>query len=525
VRVLAGDKSTKGMASFKAYIQQKVSALQKKRKKQGKSKSSIKKEVSKLIKKLTLLHQGFLAECSSSSPVVISPTPPTDNESPPFEKVAARGGFTLYLLKKYRHSFAFDVTEQGRIAGAYMTEEPNSDAALPGRSLLTGLRISSYESARLTPFVWTAGEMKRACDNCQGLVLRSLNDSGALAVGTNQPPNASPKAVVFNYSTGNLSSLPTIGSGSTQATSINEGNIIVGYASEPSASDSSAAVWSNGTQKLLPRDSLMDVLDARLKPVREARIKKEMFDRQDLNECGAAEIENTRLIGRPHRDGVPVIVARQVADSGDIMGHIYDLPLRWDYASDCQPGTYVDPLMNFHAFVMTTQSLLHVIPGPAVQGGLLSEFRPWSVATALNSFGQLVGYGTADSEPKAGEHSGFLALNFHASDTEWSVTNLGNLSYSSVIPTTINDLGEAAGFYLRKLGADGDAGFETRAFTLVNNSFTDLNDLMGIDATSTLKLETVSAMNNCGVLVGRAYDSAKEQNFLFALAKDGCPIP
>jgi hypothetical protein len=368
--------------------------------------------------------------------------------------------------------------------------------------------------------------MKRACGNCQGLVLRSLNDSGTLAVGTNQPPNARTEAVVFNYSTGTLSSLPTTGGGFAQATSINEGNVIVGTNYAFSDADNSAAVWLDGSLKILSRGPIMDVLDARLKPVLEARIKKQMYDSQDLNECGSEEIENTRLLGRPRREGVPVIVAMQVADSGDIMGHIYDLPLQWDYASDCQPGTYVDPLMNFHTFVITAQGLLHVIPGPAVQGGLQSQIRPWSVARALNSFGQLIGYGSADaaSETKA-EASSILKLNFHASETEWSVANLGNLSYLSVLPAAINDLGVVAGSYLRKLGAEEDAPVESRAFTLVDNAFTDLNDLMGIDSTSTLTLEMVSAINNCGVIVGRAYDSAKEQNLLFALAKDGCPIP
>jgi hypothetical protein len=367
--------------------------------------------------------------------------------------------------------------------------------------------------------------MKRACENCQGLVLTSLNDSGGLAVGANQPPNARTDAVVFNYLTGTLSSLPAKDGGFAEATSINEANVIVGRSTAFSDTDSSAAVWSNGSQTLLPRDPIMDVLDAQLKTVLEARIKKEMFDRQDLNECSSEEIENTRLLGRPRREGVPDIVAIQVADSGDIMGHIYDLSLQWDYASDCQPGTYHEPLMNFHSFVMTAQGLLHVIPGPAVQGGLLSQFRPWSVAKAVNSLGQLVGYGTADSEPRTEEYSSILKLNFHASETEWSVTSLGNLSLMTILPTAINDLGTIAGFYLRKLGTEEDAAVESRAFMLVDDTLTDLNDLMGIDATSTLKLEKVSAMNNCGVMVGRAYDSAKGQNLLFALAKDGCPIP
>jgi uncharacterized membrane protein len=523
IRLLVSDRTTKRFISFHAYIKQKVRALQKRYKRQKRTKNSNKKEVSKLLKKLGTFHTHLIAQCHESLPTAFpteTPTPSSDFEKPTLDVVAEKGEYTLYILNKYTHSFAFDISEKGRIVGAFMTEEPTRDSPSSPRDYQTGLPIASYYSTRLTPFVWSEDGLARACDNCQGLLLTSLNDSNKQAVGNSSLALGNSEPVVFNYSTNSL--VPLLGTNglSAEVTSINESGLIVGATYGLDPVNSSAAVWSNGTQTILPRGKIIDTLDAQLRTLLEERIKKDLRDNQDLNECEEHDIESTELAEHPVRASIPVIRAIKVADSGDILGHVYDTPLEWSYTGTCRSGTHYERVVDFHTFIVTSEGSIQVIPGRAVQGGLMSVTRPWSTATALNNLGQVIGYGAVDTF----EHMmQILTLNFRAAETEWSVKPLGGSSYFA--PTTINDSGMIAGNYGRGADSQQEGRAEQRAFMLVDNTFSDLNERMGLQSDGDLILETVTAMNNCGVLVGRAYDSAKKQNRLFILAKDGCPIP
>lgn len=520
VRVLAGDASSRDLVAFPLYIKQKISALQKKYKKQGKSKSSTKKALTKLAKKLTSLHKQALSFCVNEYPIVLptrTPTPLPDFEQPTLDVVAKKGEYTLYTLNKYAHSFVFDISEEGRIAGAFMTEEPTPD--MDRRNFATGLRITSYYSARLTPFVWSQAGVKRACDNCQGLLLTSLNDSGKLAAGNKKPSYQYNRAVVFNYSTEEVSELSGATGAFTEAASINESNMIVGQSFGASEADRTASVWSNGIQYLLNRDQIINTLDARLKPLLEAQIKKDMRDSQELNECGEQEIESTQLIGRPLRTYLPHIAATRVADSGDVLGYVMDSTFEWTYTGQCQAGTHREG-MRYHTFIAAAQGSLHVIPGQAVKGGMMSPTLSWSFPTALNNLGQLIGFGAADFTATGMQP---ITLNFRALETEWSAIPLSNSFHFQ--PTAINDRGIIAGDYSVRLDSERESPFAPKAFALLDNTLTDLNEFMGINPSGDFKLETVTAVNNCGVMVGRAYDSAKKQNSLFILAKDGCRIP
>jgi probable HAF family extracellular repeat protein len=147
---------------------------------------------------------------------------------------------------------------------------------------------------------------------------------------------------------------------------------------------------------------------------------------------------------------------------------------------------------NWHAFVYSESTMTDL----GTLGGASS------VATGLNDNGQVVGYADV-----VGGHSGPYHAFLYSAGT---MTDLGTLGYSESLAWGINSAGQVVG------SARGFNGF-TCAFLYDRGQTVNLNTL--IDPTSGWSLETATAINDLGWIVGGGSHNGQQAGFLLV------PIP
>jgi hypothetical protein len=513
VRVQFREAKKPDWESFKTFLNRKVKELQKKLKKKKKSKAAIKKAVNQLVKKLTAQHAKLLGLCLANANTIIG----GGSSGTGLVQLAKKNGYTLSFGNLGKHSFAFDITDKGALSGAFYKDEPAPDPSVAERDLRVGLRLKDHGYAPNTPFVWTGSSIKKMCDNCTGLSIGSLNDTGKVALGTKNIGVAGSAKIgtIFNYNSGALSDIPNVQGNPVTASEINEQNAFVASMTNADGS-TDGIVWINGAPTVLSREPILNLLNAKLKPLVEAGIKRRLRDGQDLNECGDAEIESTKVIGQPRRGNAPSIFATRITNNLYVMGHIIDAVItEWDYTGLCQSGTeYVGA--TSHTFVVSPTNQITVIPGTAVQGDPNSDIK-LSAGADVNIFGHLVGIGSSDATVHGIQR---LQLSLARGESMWTMASIGAGPMSVVAPVDINDTNTEVGLYSTDTSTK-----KFRAFAVLGGIFTDLTSFMDIKPDSGITLETATAVNNCGVIVGRSWNEKTQSNRLFILAKDGCPIP
>jgi hypothetical protein len=506
-RVLVQRKKKDPIITFGQYQTQQVQELIRRLTKRKTPPDTIKKEVSKLKKKLNALHLTYKSSC-------VSP-PANKDPSGNYSEIIARGPFTVELLSVsgLKHSFASAISPQGRVLGGAYQQEGSQRAP----ALSHGLARADLVGQEIVPAVWDIDGPKLGCTSCpKGLVFVDLNDRG-IAVGSRSTgATPSQQAFVFDYGQKNVARLPTASSGFSTATGINDAGIIVGQVEKigsapiQGVTPVDAASWVGTTEMILDRQTIISAHDKALAPELLARIKAQLKESQDSNECSDQEIEQTKLISTPRYEGATILQALRVTLQGDILGTLFVPQIFWPFQGPCQQGEGQLPLVQ-STFIRKVDGSFIIVPGatPLFQG----EFT--GLPTDLNSKLMVIGLGIKFETP--GSRLGVLqAMQLQPVWRELTLTGIP--PEWALQGFAVNEQGDIVGSYDKSLAAPSTV---KPTFSFVKGVFRDLTELLGPE--SDWIVESVSDINSCGQIVGRARNSKTGVNRAILFSPEGCP--
>ena len=500
--------------SFESYLSLQVKNLEKRLKKRKLRKQQIRRTVNEFKNGLLAKYRGYLTICQAPSSGGPGGTPGGGEES---DLVFERGGYSVSLLsyRGKRHTYAVSISEDGKVLGGAFQQDAQPRAAMQPHTF-SAQEVGKQE---ITPLVWTAKGVKRACETCPlGLQPHDLNSQGQ-AVGVRMSVDVSrPSGFIFNYATESLLDAPETTGKASALVAINDAGLKVGYIQTeltkgvPSYPLYDAAVWVDGgparggSVNVISREAIISAHDKELAPYMLEQVKAQLREGQYNNECGDAEIAKTVLIGKPTYADVTSVNGIDINSSGDILGTILSESVRWSYTNPCTSGVGIISILH-SSFVRKVDGTIFVSPVA------ISDLptRPTGIPIGMMSNLTAVGLGL---HTESGVEHAFVQLS--APGASWrTVVYPGMDKLANVGPMGLNDRGDIVGSYFASR-----TDSIPRAYAVLGGVFTDLTSLLGNQ--SDWRIETASDINACGQIVGRAFNTKTGVNRAMLISPTGC---
>jgi hypothetical protein len=425
-------------------------------------------------------------------------------------------GLVTSILNSPEQSYVTDVTDNELVLGGTYSLKVSSPAGQNEPRYYTGLTRSQQRATVVQPFIIRKNDIVRACKECtEGLALISVNKNG-FAVGekiVNAITDTS-QGIIFDLSKSTLQILPLqSNSSSSGLRKVSDSNVAIGVGTvEKSSPRVDSFVYVRNTLTTIDRVLL---LNEHLKSYRQyalAKIKQELKNSQDFNECGDQEIEQTFIVGNGIFVTEPGIIAADINNRDEIIGNIVSSGTKWEFAGPCQSGqsTFTS---DYSLFTISATGIVTIIPVANINNAQ-SLNTTFFAATSINSSGTIVG---ALSQIREGVEIGIGVFNRGSGNAWINRLNVPGYEKHALFPGDINDNGVMVGSYY-PLSAPN----QSRAFMLRNGKFIDLNTYLpsGTD----LSIYTAYAINTCGRIAANAVDQKTQKHTMVIISPEQCPL-
>lgn len=517
-RVLVRTNRRAQWTSFDSYLSSQVKNLQIRLRRRRARQGVIRRSVEDFKRTAQTKYRQYLSSCQVLTSGGPGGTPGGgDGGGGESDLVFEREGYSVSLLsyRGKRHTYAVSISKDGKVlGGAFQQEVQPRDPMQPHT-----FRAQEVGKQQITPLVWTAKGIKRACDNCPlGLQPHDLNSQGQ-AVGVRMSVDVSrPSGFIFNYATESLLDVPETTGKASALAAINDAGLKVGYIQReltkgvPPYPLYDAAVWvdgglgGGGSVNVISREAIINAHDKELAVYMLEQVKAQLKEGQENNGCSDAEIAQTVLVGKPTYADVTSVHGIAINSIGDILGTIISDSVRWNYANTCTSGVGMLPLLH-SSFVRKVDGTIFVSPVA------ISALPTRRAGIPIGMMSNLTAVGLSVDSEKSSEHA-FVQLS--GPGASWRmVVYPGMEQLLEVVPMGLNDRGDIVGSYLvSKTDKSG------RAYAILGGVFTDLTSLLGNQ--SEWRIETASDINDCGQIVGRAVNIKTGDNRAMLISPQGC---
>ena len=410
------------------------------------------------------------------------------------------------------NSFFSSISENGIISGGYYVR-PTVETNIPGIGLWssTGLHRDDEANTMIIPFLEYKGKVHEACslNYCtKGYVLKKVNESG-IAIG-NFPR-------VFNSPKNTFDFIPEIGKCSAlEAIDVNSSNVVLveHHCDGDTAADRTMYnLYTPQGRFEMNHKALRDAHESIFR-VRALDSLKEYL--RYINACSEEEL-NGIVLGKI--TSPPDFEASGMNNLGDVFGFVSDFSTKIEYAGTCGEGEWssngTKPVPAF--WVVRRDGTITFL-----DEGLNWFFRfgplisYWEMKARMNDRRVMVFDGRADTEDDVTYP---LASSAAQSGSDWKKVPLVPATYGYKRSLAINNQNEVVGYGLQSEIGVAHPFKKSHAIASLRSGALDLNNLI---PGSDWVLTRADDINDCGEIVGLAYNTKLDLFRGFLLSPKGC---